>query len=137
MPIHSFVHEASGETIDVYVPASAPAPEHQLQVRDGREYRRVYAAPLAAKDTQYGDASLKDFSRKTSDKSGLKVGDMWEISREMSDRRRQRDGVDVVRERYYEKYEQEYGEKHADVVQRDRLERANRTLNEYGIRVNL
>lgn len=137
MPVHDFTDEASGETIAVYVPANASPLEHQQQERDGKVFKRVYSAPRPARDMGYGDSTAEDFARKTaSDKRGLKVGDLWEISAEMSARRAQRDGVDLVKEQYYETYEKENGEKHADVARRERLERANAKLAEMGIKVN-
>jgi hypothetical protein len=137
MPVHDYTSE-DGETISVYVAASAPTTDHQTQTRDGKVYKRVYSAPLAAANTSFGDCTAEDFARKTAaEKRGLKVGDAWEISAEMSDRRRQRDGIDLVKERYYEAYEKEHGEKHADVTRRERIERANAKLADMGIKINL
>lgn len=136
MPIHQFYHEESGDTIDVYVPASAPTEQHSQQTHEGKVYRRVYAAPLAARDIGYGDGTAADFRRKTSgEKRGLKVGDLWEISAEMSERRKQQQGVDVVKEQHYATYEKEYGEKHPDVMRRERAQRTNERLKEWGIKV--
>lgn len=138
MPVHSFTHEATGETIDVYVAASAPTSEHQQQIRDGKTYRRVYSAPLAATDMGLGDCTQQDFRRKTGDsKRGLKVGDAWEISAEMSERRAQKEGRDPVREAFYQRHEQQNGKKHPDVVRREKLERANARLDKLGIRISL
>lgn len=135
MPIHQFTDEASGATIDVYVSANAPATEHQTQVLNGVTYRRVYSVPLASKDTSFGDCDRGDFARKTGDKRGLRVGDAWEISAEMSERRAQRDGVDGVREQFYSNYAKENGERHPDVVRKEKLDRANAKLGEWGIKL--
>lgn len=137
MATHQFIHEESGEIIEVRVPTDAPIVQHQRQEIDGKVYKRVYSAPLAAKDTRFGDCSATDFRRKTTDKAGLKVGDMWEISAEMSERRKQRQGHDPVLEQHYANHEKEYGEKHPDVVKRERQERLNERMKEWGIKVNL
>lgn len=135
MPVHSFTDETSGATIDVYVSANAPATEHQTQVLNGVTYKRIYAAPLTSRDTSFGDCDRGDFARKVDGKRGLKLGDSWEISAEMSERRAQRDGVDPVREQFYSNYAKENGERHPDVVRRERLDRANAKLGEWGIKL--
>ncbi len=140
MPIHDFIHEESSETLTVYVAASAPAAEHQQQTRDGKVYKRIYSVPLMATNmgTRHGDATEADFRRATTDKKGLKMGDMQEISAEMSAKRAQRNGLDPVQEAYYERYAQENGgEKHTNVVKREKLAKANAKLGEWGIKVNI
>lgn len=137
MPVFEFTHDPTGETISVLVPITAPDTERHQQVKDGKVYKRVYAAPLAAVDlaTRHGDATREDFRRVTTGKRHLKVGDMWEISAEMSEERRQRIGIDPVKEESYRRHEQEFGEKHPDVIRRERAEKANRELAEWGIRI--
>lgn len=139
MPIHSFTNEDSGETLDIYVPASAPTAEHQTQTRDGKVYKRVYAVPLAATNmaTRMGSASQEDFKRLTTDKKNMKVGDAWEISAEMAAKRKERDGVDFVREQEYKRHEAEYGEKHPEVVRAEKVAKANAGLKDWGIKINL
>lgn len=139
MPVHTFEDRATGATVDVYVSANAPTAEHQTQVLNGVTYKRVYAVPLAAVDmgTRLGDASAHDFERITATtKRGLKVGDAWEISAEMSAKRAQRDGKDAVRERWYAEYEKRTKDKHPDVKQREALARANAQLAEMGMSIN-
>ena len=137
MPVHDYVHEATGETVSVYVPANAPTEDHQRQERDGKLYKRVYTAPRAATNILPGTASRDDFMR-TTDSKNYKVGDLWQISQEMSQHRADKNGGhDPVREKFYKDYERENGEPHTDVARREKLERANKTLSEWGFEVKL
>lgn len=138
MPTYSFTHEESGDTVEIYVPLTASDEARRQQVGpDGRVYKRVWAAPLAGRDMRRGDGTKGDFMR-TTDGKNLKVGDMWEISKEMSQDRQQRHGgLDPVKEQYYARHERETGAKHQDVAKRERIEAFNRRqrLNDTGIRI--
>lgn len=138
MPVHEFLNEASGKKIEVYVPINASVEEHQTQVVDGETYKRVYAAPLASIDTHLNDATQEDFRRLTTNKKNLTVGQMWEMSSEMSHHRAEKNGgVDEVKEKFYSSYEREMGKKHADVEKREKLKIAHEKLKEMGIKVEL
>lgn len=140
MPIHQYEHPETGKTIDVYVPANASTTEHSLQIVEGQVYKRVYSAPLVAQNlgTRHGDATAADFQRCTGGKRGFKLGDAWEVSAEMSAKRADRNGgLDPVAEDRYARHEKETGEKHEDVVRREKLSKANSKLAEWGIKINL
>lgn len=125
MPVHTFQHEASGETIDVYVPASAPTAEHSTQIKDGKVYKRVYSVPRAAIDTKISEGSREDFHRLTN-KAGITNGEMFDLAKELSEHRASKAGRDNVKESFYRKYEKEFGEKHAEEKRRDTLEQARK-----------
>jgi hypothetical protein len=138
MPVHQFTHDPTGETIEVYVAATAPTSEHQRQTKDGKVYKRVYAMPLTATNmaTRIGDGTRDDFRKCVDGKKGLKLGDTWEISAEMSAKRAERNnGLDPVKEEGYAKWLKETGKKHPDVVAREKAAKANAKLAEWGIKV--
>jgi hypothetical protein len=138
MPVHEFVHEATGQTVEVYVPINADQKDHQVQVVDGKEFKRIYAAPLASIDTRPGDATKEDFTRLTTNKKGLTVGQMWEMSAEMSEHRAAKaGGRDEVKESFYKNYKKEFGKPHPDDQRRERMAAANAKLKEMGIRVEV
>ena len=139
MPVYDFQHARSGEIISVYVSAKAPAIERKQQKRGRKVFKRVWTAPLAAQNmgVKLGDGTKEDFSRVTTGKKGIKVGDLWEVSKEMSEKRAQRHGKDPVQEAQYAQYEKETGEKHPDAVKRDRIAAANAKLADMGIHVNM
>ncbi len=134
-PVHDFQCETTGEVLAIYVEIKAPAAEHHTQTVAGKVYKRVYAAPRAARDTRTNDATQQDFMRTTEGKN-VTVGDLHKISEEMSAHRADKNGgSDPVKERFYAAHEREYGEKHADVVKREKLASANKRLEEWGISV--
>jgi hypothetical protein len=131
MPSYDFA-STDGDIISVYVPLDAAPSERQIQTVDGKLYKRVWSAPAAAHDTRPGSASKEDFNRITQSKN-LKVSDMWEISKEMSQARADKNGGhDPVRERYYERYAKDIGKPHKDVIKR---ETRAKLLKECGIRI--
>ncbi len=139
MPIHDF-SDPAGVIISVYVPINAPALAHREQRQGGKLYKRVYAAPLAAHDmgTRKSDATAEDFRRVTTEKKNLTVGQMQEISKEMSAHRADRNGgVDEVHERFYRDHERKNGVKHDDVVRREKAAESNARLAEWGIKVKV
>jgi hypothetical protein len=136
-PVHDFYNETTGETVEVYVPISAEATQHQVQVVDGKKYKRVYTAPLAAVNSIKGAGTKEDFTRVTTNKKGLKVGDMWEISAEMSDRRASKmGGTDAVKEKFYDDFKKQNGVPHLEAQRQERLKRANERLKTMGVSVS-
>ena len=137
MPAYDFENPETGEVVSAYIPLTAPDADRQFQVIDGKTYKRVYAAPLASIDaaTRQGDGTKSDFRRVTTGKRGMKVGDLWEISQSMSDTRKSRQGFDPVHEEYYKKYEKETGERHSDLVKKEKADKLNARLADMGIRV--
>lgn len=137
MPVFNFQHESTGEVISVLVKHTEPDESRHVQIQDGKTYKRVYAAPMAAKDTKKKDCTSADFTRITAEKN-LKVGEMWEISREMSQERASKNnGVDIVQENFYKDYEKKNGGKHQDVIKREELARNIQVLKEFGVTVEV
>lgn len=135
MPVYDF-ESPDGKVISVLVPLNAADAERASQTVDGVVYKRVYSAPLAAKDTLRKGGSNEDFKRVTEGKN-LKVGEMWEISKEMSkDRADRNGGHDPVKEQYYRDYAKKTGGPHADVKAREAAEKRRKLMNEMGIKVD-
>jgi len=135
MPAYDFYNEEFGETISVYLPLSATDKERAEQIVDGKIYKRVFAAPLAAIDSIVKDCSLEEFKRVTN-KPNMKVGDMWKISAEMSAQRADKNGgYDENREKFYKSYEKKTGGKHSVVKAREAKAENEKILREFGIRI--
>ena len=134
MPVLDFASE-DGEIISVLVPITAPDKDRHVQVQDGKTYKRVYAAPLAAHDTKAKDATLEDFTRVVAGKQ-MTVGEAWKISQEMSEQRAHKNGGrDEVKEKYYEEYRRKMGSEHADVTKRKKLAEREKLYKEMGIKI--
>jgi len=138
MPVHEFYNESNGKSIEIYVPINAPSENHQTQVVEGQIYKRIYSAPLASVDTVSKDGTKEDFRRLTTNKKGLTIGQMWEMSAEMSQHRADKNGgVDNVKESFYKNYEREVGKAHPEVERKRKLEAANAHLKSMGIKIDL
>ena len=136
MPVLDFADEATGKTISVLVTLSEPDSARHAQVVDGVTYKRVYSAPRAAVDNQKGSLAQQDFNRVTQNKN-LKVGDMWNIAREMSqDRADKNGGYDPVKEKFYEKHLKEFGKPHKDVIDRNVKEKTAKVMEAMGIKIS-
>lgn len=136
MPVLDFQNPETGKIISVLVPITAPDKERHEQIGDdGKVYKRVYSAPNAAIDSRVTDASKEEF-RKLTSKKGVTVGDMWEISDQMSRHRADKNGgVDEVKEKFYKDYEKKFGRPHDDITRRAMKQRTDYLEREWGIKI--
>lgn len=135
LPSYEFHHAPTNETISVYVGLDEPASARAQQVQGGKLYKRVYAAPLAARDTKLHDGTQTDFTRAVQDKQ-MTVGEAWEVSKEMSEKRAKLNGgVDPQKEQFYRDYQTKTGGRHADVIKREAKAANEKRMKEFGIRV--
>ena len=74
--------------------------EHAYEI-NGVAYNRVYTVPQASIDTKIDPYSQKDFKEKA---KGSTVGDLWDQSKELSQKREDREGIDPVKTKFFEDY---------------------------------
>ena len=123
MPVHNFQNEKTGKIISVLVSIKEPVKNHQIQIEDGEVYKRVYDMPSMSMDVKMGDLTKEDFIRSTSSKN-YTIGNMMDISKEMSeDRAKRNGGKDPVKEKMYADYEKKTGKKHFEAERRDAKEK--------------
>lgn len=101
MPIYLYRNPKTDEIVEVLQTIN----EDHVFSKDGVKYERVFTVPNASIDTQIDPRSQKDFVLKTRDKKET-LGSMWDRSKEASEKRIQKDGVDPVQENFYKKYAQ-------------------------------
>lgn len=80
---------------------------------DGLEWDRVWTIPNASIDSQ-NDGTKEGFMKHTQNKKGT-VGDLWEASRESSEKRQKDRGQDKVKE----KFEKSYSKKRHGMKRKD------------------
>lgn len=135
MPVYDFQHEESGQIIAVLVRLDEPDAARQEQTVDGKVYKRVYSASQINKDTKVGDATLNDFTKITTDKN-LSVGTMWDISKEMSAKRAEKNGgIDPVQQKFYDDYKKKMGGEHENVKRARAAEKRKKLMEEMGVRI--
>lgn len=92
MPIYLFEHPETKEVVEVFQKMDEP---HDYEV-NGIRYDRVFTIPTASVSTKYDPFNAKDFVEKTRNKKGT-VGDLWDLSKELSMKREEKAGKDDVK----------------------------------------
>lgn len=95
--------------------------EHRYS-ENGVEWRRVFMPPQLAMGARSNDTSERAFIEKTRNMRGS-IGDLWDYSSELSQKRAQKEGKDVVKEKFYEDFSKKRGGKvHSDLIQKGTVE---------------
>jgi hypothetical protein len=113
MPLYTYKNKQTSETRDVF---QGMNDVHEYAGENGdEEWQRVFQAPNAAIDTKVDPYDNKSFVEKTGAKKGT-VGDMLDLSQELSDQRAaDQGGVDPVKKQYFEDYaKKRKGTRHQD-----------------------
>jgi hypothetical protein len=115
MPIYLFQHPKSAKTIEV---VQLMSEEHIYIDKDGLKWDRVFTKPQAALDTKIGTHDPREFVNKTKTKN-YSIGQMWDMSAELSEKRGGSSGQDEVREKAEKAYEKKTGKKHPHAKKKD------------------
>jgi hypothetical protein len=130
MPMYSFISD-KGKIEEVFFGMND---EKIYNGKDGKEigkWKRLWTVPNASFDSVPLDPySAKDFARVTN--KGGSVGDLFDRSAELSEKRVQKDGIDTFKEGFYKEYKKKHkGNEHPE----QRRERAKKKADESGIKV--
>jgi hypothetical protein len=100
--------------------------------KNGIKYKRIWTKPQMNVDSIPLDChSPKDFARVTN--KGGSIGDLFDRSQELSEQRVQKEGKDVFKEGFFEKYKKKHhGREHPE----QRRARAKKQADESGIKVS-
>tara|TARA_Y100001963_G_C6793879_1_gene457415 strand:+ start:24566 stop:24913 length:348 start_codon:yes stop_codon:yes gene_type:complete len=98
MPLYVFKNPNTSEVIEV---VQSMKEEHVYIDAEGLEWERVWVNPNMAIDTDIDPFSEKDFAEKTKNQKNSTVGELWDQSRELSEKRAKvTGGEDPVRKKY-------------------------------------
>lgn len=108
MPLYTFEHPTTGEQQDIIFSIN----DDKIFVDEsGIKWNRIFLAPNVSVDAGIDPFSKNQFLDKTN-KQGT-VGEIMDISREMSDKRKSKLGYDPIQKEYFKKYsEKRSGTKH-------------------------
>tara|TARA_Y100000310_G_scaffold510_1_gene760 strand:- start:1816 stop:2175 length:360 start_codon:yes stop_codon:yes gene_type:complete len=110
MPEYLYKDPETGEEVSIYQGIN----EKHKYSADGKEFERVFTVPNASIDTNIDPMSEKDFVEKTRNKKGT-LGEMWDASKEASEKRDKITGKDPTKEEYFKNYSKKRkGMKHPD-----------------------
>jgi len=101
MPLYLFRHPDTEEVIEVL---QKMTDEHSHVDENGVKWERVWTSPNANVDGNINPYSATDFVNKTNNMKGS-LGDVWDLSKEMSEKRKTKDGRDDIFEKHDDKRE--------------------------------
>jgi hypothetical protein len=117
MPIYLFQNPETDEVKEIVLGMNDP----KVYQNDGVNWVRLFTIPNAAIDTQVDPHSAKDFVKATNKKGT--IGDLFDRSAELSEKRKEKIGHDPLKEKYYENYSKtRKGKKHPDVIKREKTD---------------
>lgn len=111
MPLYTFYNETLDKYTDVFFNMNDKKVFNGEDGSEAGEWRRVFHPPQLAKDSLPIDPYSDKEYIKATDKKGS-VGDMLDLSAELSEKRESKDGKDPVKEKYFKKYKETHGIKH-------------------------
>ena len=122
MPIYVYKHPDHEEYEEVF---QGMNDEHVYE-KGGVKWERVFLAPNASVDSEIDPFNNRHFIDATANKKGS-MGDMMDMSKELSEKRAaQRDGVDPVKQKYFDNYSKERkGAKHPKEIREKGYESKN------------
>lgn len=98
MPLYTYINPETDETIDII---QSVHDKHIYIDKNGLEWNRVFTAPeVNTQGTLKADCSSREFSEFTKNKKG-NLGDMFDRSAELSEKRKKIYGKDPVKEKYF------------------------------------
>ena len=100
MPLYTYQHPETEEHIDVIQSMK----EDHIYIDDtGLKWKRVFHSPQASIDANIDPFSKKDFKDKVENKKGS-YGDLLDRSKELSQARKDKAGIDPVQQKYFKEY---------------------------------
>ncbi len=107
MPFYIYSNPKTKKTIEVL---QSMTEEHVYIDKDGLRWDRVFLVNQASFDTKIDPYSSKDFAAKTGTKKGT-MGNLFDLSKECSIKREEREGIDMVKERNMDDYQKKRANK--------------------------
>ena len=109
MPVYTYEHPTTKEQVDVVQRMTEP----HVHFVDGIEWARVFGVPSAKIDSL---ENLDPFDRRgfvaRTARKGMTVGDMWDESKRLSDKRAKKTGKDEVKAKAEKDYTHRTGKAH-------------------------
>ena len=110
MPTYLFKHPDSGETVEIVQKMNDP---HDYTDENNVKWDRIFLSPNTSVGDNLinADTTQDEFVKKTKEKN-YNLGEMWNLSRELSAKRKRVAGVDHVKEKTKKEYEQKCDKPH-------------------------
>jgi len=106
MPLYTYQHPETEEYTEII---QGMNDDHSYTDSEGIQWNRIFFAPNMSIDSEVDPFSQADFVRTTGSKKGT-VGDMLDLSKELSRQRAEKNGgVDPVKEKSLKEYKKKRG----------------------------
>ncbi len=126
MPIFLYRHPKTDEIREI---VQSVHEEHIYIDEKGVKWDREFTVPTAAIDTKIDENDPQSFVKYTGTRKG-KLDDLFNLSKELSEKREKKQGVDTVKEKMYEEYKNVRKKDHPEVKKKKlkkSLEKSNFT----------
>src|SRR5438045_1433967 len=116
MPIYIYKHPKREKYVEI---VQGMKDKHEYTDEKGVKWSRVFVNPQACVDSRIDPFSYRDFVNKTDNKKNLKIGDLWDMASEASEKREQKLGIDPLKDKAIKDYEKKcHGKKHHHTVKK-------------------
>ena len=133
MPYYLFENvNKKKETLLFFHMNDAPKIGSIITDEDGNQLKRLATKPNAAIDSIEGCPFDKNNFIKATNKKGETFGSMWDKSKEFSERRKEKDGIDYVEQNYNKKREEQTG----IPTKSEKTKKAEEKLKKLGVKIN-
>lgn len=112
MPLYLYQNPKTGEVEEVIQKMND---EHTF-FKNGVQWHRIFTKPTASIDTRIDPNNPRDFIEKTK-KKNMSIGNMWDESANLSEKRSKATGRDEIKEKEIQKYETKTKKKHPSKTQ--------------------
>lgn len=129
MPLYSYRNEQTGEIKDVFQSMT----EDHVYFENGVEWKRVWEPPQFNMGGNAIDPFKKSDFLKATEGKRLTMGDLMDKSQELSEQRAKINGVDPVKEKFYDQYSKE---RNGLVHPEKQKEKAKEALKDAGINIS-
>jgi len=99
MPLYLFKNPVTGKVVHIHQSMN----DEHIYSENGIQFERVFTSPFARLDSEVDPFSQQQFVEKTGKMKGT-LGDIWDYSKEMSEKREKIVGQDNIRGKAEEKY---------------------------------
>lgn len=100
MPYYDFINEKTNEVKTLFFHMND---KKEYVDEAGQKWTRLFCSPQASIDTNWNEDSSRDFVEKTRNKKGS-FGDLTRKSQELSEKRKEKYGVDKIAQTYFDSY---------------------------------
>jgi len=134
MPYYLFENTDTGEVHEIWFHMNDEKIYNGENNDQVGKWKRLWTVPNAAISSIVDPYNTKSFVAATTNKKGQTVGEMWERSAELSKVRADKEGIDPVKQKFYEDYQKSTGLKNQYQAREEAGIKAKEIVKKLGFR---